>query len=50
MVLDMDTICDPNAVKTHLVMKEEHADKVREIFVGTGIDITIEGKRHLGAA
>ena len=40
----------PNAAQTHLVTKEEHAEKAREIFAGTGIDITTEGKRHPGAA
>ena len=40
----------PNAVKTHLVVKEEYVGKARELFAGTGIIITTEGKRHLGAA
>ena len=40
----------PNAVKTNLVVKVEHAATARELFAGTGINITTEGKRHLGAA
>lgn len=40
----------PNAAKTHLVVKDEHAEKARELFAGTGVNITTGGKRHLGAA
>ena len=40
----------PNAAKTNLVVKVEHAARARELFAGTGINITTEGKRHLGAA
>ena len=40
----------PNASKTHLVIKPEHAEKARELFAGRGINITTEGKRLLGAA
>ena len=40
----------PNASKIHLVIKPEHAEKARELFAGTGINITTEGKQHLGAA
>ena len=40
----------PNAAKTHLVVKAEHAEKARELFAGTGINSTTEGKQHLGAA
>ena len=47
MLLDIDTI---PMLPTHLVMKEEHAEKAREIFAGTGINITTEGMQHLGAA
>ena len=39
----------PNASKTHLVVKTEHAVRAREMFANTGINITTEGKRHLGA-
>ena len=34
----------PNATKTHLVVKAEHAERARELFAGTGINITTEGK------
>ena len=47
----------PNATKTWLVVKQEHLDKARELFDGTGIQITQEGtgdksggQRYLGAA
>ena len=39
----------PNASKTNLVVKAEHAVRARELFADTGIHITTEGKRHLGA-
>ena len=39
----------PNASKTHLVVKTEHAVRAREMFADTDINITTEGKRHLGA-
>ena len=35
--------------ETHLVLKTEHAARAREMFANTGINITTEGKRHLGA-
>ena len=31
-------------------MKAEHVEKARELFAGTGINVTTDGKRHLGAA
>ena len=34
----------PNASKTHLVVKIEHAARAREMFADTGINITTEGK------
>ena len=40
----------PNASKTSLMIKAEHAEKARELFAGRGINITTEGKQHLGAA
>ncbi len=40
----------PNAVKTWLVTKESHLERATELFNGTGISITAEGRRHLGAA
>ena len=40
---------NPNTSKTHLVVKTEHAARAREMFADTDINITTEGKRHLGA-
>ena len=40
----------PNGSKTHLVVKEEHEERARQIFRDTDIQISIHGKRHLGAA
>ena len=40
----------PNPTRTCLVVKEENLEITKEVFQGTGISITGEGKRHLGAA
>ena len=40
----------PNAVKTYLIIKEEHDNKAKALFADTDVHITINGKRHLGAA
>ena len=40
----------PNAVKTWLIVKEYHLDEAKDKFKDSGISITTEGKRHLGAA
>ncbi|EDO35883.1 predicted protein [Nematostella vectensis] len=40
----------PNAVKCWLVTKPEKEESARKIFEGTGINITTEGRKHLGAA
>ena len=40
----------PNASKTYLVVKEEHEQQAKEVFTDTCINITMSGKRHLGAA
>ena len=40
----------PNPAKTCLVVKEEKVEMAKEVFQGTGISVTEEGKRHLGAA
>ena len=40
----------PNASKTHLMIKEQFVEKARALFASTGISITTQGKRHLGAA
>ena len=37
------------ASKTWLIVKPEHFDLAGEVFRGTGIRVTSEGKRHLGA-
>ena len=39
-----------NVWKTHLIVKKEHEVSAKEIFDGTGVLITTEGERHLGAA
>ena len=40
----------PNAAKTWLIVKEDHQEEARILFNNTGVSITTEGKRHLGAA
>ena len=40
----------PNALKTWLVVKEGKESDAATLFEGTGVSITTEGKRHLGAA
>ena len=40
----------PNATKTYLVVKEEHLEEAKQLFQETGVSITADGKRHLGAA
>ena len=40
----------PNPLKTNLVVREESATNAKEVFKGTNISITEQGKRHLGAA
>ena len=39
-----------NPGKTWLIVKPQHEHDAKELFSGTGIGITSEGKRHLGAA
>ena len=39
----------PNADKTWLIVKEGKEDEAQRIFADTNIQITCEGKRHLGA-
>ena len=41
--------CNPNATKSCLIAQEEMKDLTMEIFKDTGIMITTEGKKHLGA-
>ena len=38
-----------NAVKTWLITKEEHLAEAKETFAGTNVQITTDGKPHLGA-
>jgi len=40
----------PNSSKTHLIVKEQFLQKANEVFAGTGINVTTNGQRHLGAA
>ena len=40
----------PNAPKTWLIVKEEILPLAETVFEGSGVSITKEGKRHLGAA
>ena len=40
----------PNASKTHLIVKEQCLENAKQQFAGTNVNITVEGKRHLGAA
>ena len=40
----------PNGVKTQILAKPEHAEAAKEIFQGTGITVSSEGKRYLGGA
>ena len=40
----------PNAAKTWLIVKPDFLSSARQLFAGTGVNITVEGKCHLGAA
>ena len=40
----------PNAGKTYLIVKNDHLSAAKDIFEGSGIKFTTEGKRYLGAA
>ena len=40
----------PNAAKTWLIVKPPFLSGAQQIFDGTGVQVTVEGKRHLGAA
>ena len=40
----------PNSKKCWLVVKPEKEGRAKEMFAGTGINITTEGRKHLGAA
>jgi hypothetical protein len=40
----------PNAEKSWIIVKEGNLEEAKEIFQNTGINITVEGRRHLGSA
>ena len=40
----------PNASKTFLVVKNEDEESAKDIFMGSGVTITTQGKKHLGVA
>ena len=40
----------PNAKKCWLVVKSEKLKEANDVFAGTGINITTEGRKHLNAA
>ena len=40
----------PNAVKTCLIVKQQHLCKTKTLFHGTGVIITDSGRHHLGSA
>ncbi len=40
----------PNSSKTWLVTKQNHLDRANNIFAGSGVNITPEGRPYLGAA
>ena len=40
----------PNVSKTWLIVKLDFLSSARQLFAGTGVNITVEGKHHLGAA
>ena len=39
----------PKASKSWLIVKPGHLDSAKEMFNGTGINITDQGRKHLGA-
>ena len=40
---------NPQPAKSWLIVKPEKVEEARRIFEGTGVQITVEGERHLGA-
>ena len=40
----------PNTSKTWLIVKPAYLSNAHALFDGTGVQITVEGKRHMGAA
>ena len=57
MRLWWDTLCKdgpkygyyPKPSKTVLIVKQQHVQLAKHVFEGTGVQITAEGERHLGA-
>ena len=39
----------PNAAKSWQIVKEDHLEAAERLFTGTGVNVTAEGKQHLGA-
>ena len=50
VALGQDFGYHPNVIKTHLIVKKQFFDKAKCLFEGTNVNITVQGKRHLGAA
>ena len=50
VALGQDFGYHPNAIKTHLIVKEQFFDKAKRLFEGTNVNITVQGKWHLGVA
>ncbi len=44
------TMCFPNAEKTWLVTKQSSHDEAKNLFAGTGVNVTSDGRPYLGAA
>ena len=40
----------PNVSKTHLILKEQFLKNAKQQFACTNVNITVQGKRYLGAA
>ena len=40
----------PEPSKSWLIVKHEHLNDAKKIFEGTGLNLTVEGRKHLGAA
>ena len=40
----------PNALKTWLIVNDDKLEAATAAFEGTGVNITCQGRRHLGAA
>ena len=39
-----------SSVKTNLIVMAQHEQKARDVFQGTEVNITVDGKRYLGGA